>query len=79
MPYTEEQFLEDYKRDVFRYDMLPHMTPEERMEGLRPQERLEGLRPQERLEGLKLDEVLANFKPEEIKKYLHSLNQRGVN
>ena len=47
MPYTEEQFLEDYKRDVFRYDMLPHMTPEERMEGLKPEEVLANFKPEE--------------------------------
>lgn len=42
MPYTEEQFLADCRRD-----MLSNMTPQERLQGLRPQERLEGLRPEE--------------------------------
>ena len=82
MPYTEEQFLEDYKRSLFN-----RMTPQERIKGLKPeeilgsfkreeilgnfkpQERLEGLRPQERLEGLKLDEL------REIKKYLYDLDK----
>lgn len=50
MPYT----FEDFRRDVAR-EVLPELSPEERLRGLPPEERLRGLAPEERLRDL--DEV----------------------
>ena len=68
MPYTEEQFLEDYQHDVFKR-VYAGMTPEEKITGLK-----DSLKPEEILGSFKLEERLHGLKPEEIKKYLDSLS-----
>ena len=73
MPYTEEQFLEDYKRSIFSR-MLPH----ERLEGLRPEEVLASFKPEEILGNFKPRERLQGLKPDqlkELKQYLYDLDK----
>ena len=78
-----------YQQDLKRFaqaageDLLPLMSPEERVRGLTPEERLRGLTPEEvgrvltpeeRLRGLTLEERLLGLDPEiqeKIKQLIH--------
>jgi hypothetical protein len=52
VPYTMDDFIQEYKEKALRI-----LTPEKRLEGLSPEKRLEGLSPEERLEGLSPDKL----------------------
>jgi hypothetical protein len=60
MPYTMTEYLHEKA-----LQLLPELTPEERVAGLRPEERVAGLRPEERVAGLRPEERLAGLPPEE--------------
>jgi hypothetical protein len=62
MPYTMAEFLHEKA-----LELLPELTPEERLAGLAPEERLAGLAPEDRLAGLR---------PEEIEAYLKRLRKK---
>ena len=53
-----------YQQDLKRFaeaageDLLPLMSPEERLRGLTPEERLRGLQAEERVRGLQAEEIL---------------------
>ncbi len=57
--------------------LLPTLSVEERLKGLKPEERLKGLKPEERFIGLKPEQRFAGLSIDEIETYLEQLKKQN--